>query len=434
MITTKFRKGKWVAIFSAMVMFSCSKDEVDNVSVPIEATTLKTSISNSDAIPNQYIVMLREDAELTANEVKVRGKALGLLKNSGIDAEVRNVYSHVFPGFAIKLNKGQIKNLEENPSVLRVMPDVRISLPPIFANKKPDNPGGGNGGGDGDGTTGQEVPWGIYRVGGIGSGVGKTAWVVDSGIDLDHPDLNGDATRSVSFVIGDNSPEDANGHGTHVAGTIAALDNSEGVVGVAAGASVVSLRVLDSSGSGDFSWTIDALDHVAQFGTVGDVVNMSLGPSSPYTDPAVIAATQAVGLKGVKVAIAAGNSYDDAALYSPANANGNNIYTISALAEGDFFTYFSNYGSPVDYIAPGYQVKSTWLSGGYNTISGTSMASPHAAGVLLLGNPTSDGQAKDAYWEVKGQSASGRYSETNDYRRSVFRPDPDGTRESIIHQ
>lgn len=433
MITTKFRKGKWVAVFSAIVMFSCSKDEVDNVSVPIEATTLKTSLSNSDAIPNQYIVMLREDNELTANEVKVRGKALGLLKISGIDAEVRNVYSHVFPGFAMKLNKGQIKNLEENPSVLRIMPDVRVSLPPIFSNKKPDNPGGGNGGG-GDGTAGQEVPWGIDRVGGIGSGVGKTAWVVDSGIDLDHPDLNGDATRSVSFVIGDNSPEDANGHGTHVAGTIAALDNNEGVVGVAAGASVVSLRVLDSSGSGDFSWTIDALDHVVAKGAAGDVVNMSLGPSSPYTDPVVIAATKAVGNAGIKVAIAAGNSYDDAALYSPANANGNNIYTISALAEGDFFAYFSNYGSPVDYIAPGYQVKSTWLGGGYNTISGTSMASPHAAGVLLLGNPTSDGQASDAYWEVKGQSASGRYSGTNDYRRSVFRPDPDGTRESIIHQ
>ena len=205
-------------------------------------------------------------------------------------------------------------------------------------------------------------------------------------------------------------------------------------MGVAAGASVVSLRVLDSSGSGDFSWTIDALDHVVANGANGDVVNMSLGPSSPYTDPAVIAATQAVGNAGIKVAIAAGNSYDDAALYSPANANGNNIYTISALAEGDFFAYFSNYGSPVDYIAPGYQVTSTWLNGGYNTISGTSMASPHAAGVLLLGNPSSDGTASDAYWEVQGQSATGNYSGTNSFRRSVFRPDPDGTREAIIHQ
>jgi subtilisin family serine protease len=417
---------------SAMVLFSCTKDELTNDVAPLESTALKVSTPASDAIPNQYIVMLKEDAEFNLSETKIRGKALGLLKLSDIEADVRNVYSHVFPGFAMKLNKGQIKKLEDNPAVLRVMPDVRVSLPPIFAAKKPDNPGNGGGGGGGGDTSGQTTPWGITRVGGAVDGTGKTAWIVDSGIDLDHPDLNGDAARSVSFVAGDTSPEDANGHGTHVAGTVAALDNSEGVIGVAPGASVVSLRVLGADGSGDFSWTIDALDHVVQNGSAGDVVNMSLGPSSPYTDAAVIAATQAVGQAGIKVAIAAGNSYDDAALYSPANANGQNIYTISAMAEGDFFAYFSNYGSPVDYIAPGYQVESTWLNGGYNTISGTSMASPHAAGVLLLGNPSSDGTASDAYWEVKGQSATGRYSGTDSFRRSVFRPDPDNVDEPII--
>ena len=429
MIKTKFLRVGAMAVVSATVIISCSKNEVTETEI-LESVSLKTPKQSSDIIPNQYIVMLKEDAQLATNETKIRGKALGLLKNSGIEAEVKNVYSHVFPGFAMKLNKGQIKKLEDDPAVLRIMPDVNVSLPPIFAAKKPDNPG--NGGGGGGGTTGQTTPWGITRVGGAADGTGKTAWIVDSGIDLDHPDLNGDAGRSVSFVAGDSSPEDANGHGTHVAGTVAALDNNEGVIGVAAGARVVSLRVLGADGSGDFSWTIDALDHVVQNGSSGDVVNMSLGPNSPYTDPAVIAATQAVGQAGIKVAIAAGNSYDDSALYSPANANGQNIYTISALAEGDFFAFFSNYGSPVDYIAPGYQVESTWLNGGYNTISGTSMASPHAAGVLLLGNPSSDGTAADAYWEVKGTSATGNYSATNTFRRSVFRPDVDGVREPII--
>lgn len=429
MIRTKFLRVGIMAVVSATVIISCSKDEVTETDT-LESVSLKTSKQSTDIIPNQYIVMLKEDAQLSTNETKIRGKALGLIKNSGIEADLNNIYSHVFPGFAMKLNKGQIKKLEDDPAVLRIMPDVKVSLPPIFAAKKPDNPG--NGGDGGGGTTGQSTPWGITRVGGAVDGSGKTAWIVDSGIDLDHPDLNGDAVRSVSFVAGDSSPEDANGHGTHVAGTVGALDNNEGVIGVAAGATVVSLRVLGADGSGDFSWTIDALDHIVQNGSAGDVVNMSLGPSSPYTDPAVIAATQAVGQAGIKVAIAAGNSYDDSALYSPANANGQNIYTISALAEGDFFAFFSNYGSPVDYIAPGYQVESTWLNGGYNTISGTSMASPHAAGVLLLGNPSSDGTAADAYWEVKGTSATGNYSATNTFRRAVFRPDVDGVREPII--
>lgn len=429
MIRTKFLRVGIMAVVSATVIISCSKDEVTETDT-LESVSLKTSKQSTDIIPNQYIVMLKEDAQLSTNETKIRGKALGLIKNSGIEADLNNIYSHVFPGFAMKLNKGQIKKLEDDSAVLRIMPDVKVSLPPIFAAKKPDNPG--NGGDGGGGTTGQSTPWGITRVGGAVDGSGKTAWIVDSGIDLDHPDLNGDAVRSVSFVAGDSSPEDANGHGTHVAGTVGALDNNEGVIGVAAGATVVSLRVLGADGSGDFSWTIDALDHIVQNGSAGDVVNMSLGPSSPYTDPAVIAATQAVGQAGIKVAIAAGNSYDDSALYSPANANGQNIYTISALAEGDFFAFFSNYGSPVDYIAPGYQVESTWLNGGYNTISGTSMASPHAAGVLLLGNPSSDGTAADAYWEVKGTSATGNYSATNTFRRAVFRPDVDGVREPII--
>ncbi|MFH6603942.1 S8 family serine peptidase [Maribacter algicola] len=429
MMKLKFPLRVGLLALSAMVLFSCTKDEMTTDSEVLESTALKVASPSSDVIPNQYIVMLKKDATVDFNETKIRGKALGLLRKTGMDAEVRNVYSHVFSGFAMKLNKGQLKKLEDDPAVLRVMPDVKVSLPPIIAAKKPDNPGNGGGGG---GTTGQTTPWGITRVGGAADGTGKTAWIIDSGIDLDHPDLNGDAGRSVSFVAGDASPEDANGHGTHVAGTVAALDNNEGVVGVAAGASVVSLRVLGSDGTGDFSWTIDALDHVVQNGSNGDVVNMSLGPKTPYTDAAVVTATQAVGQAGIKVAIAAGNSYDDAALYSPANANGNNIYTISAMAEGDYFAYFSNYGSPVDYIAPGYQVESTWLNGGYNTISGTSMASPHAAGVLLLGNPSSDGTASDAYWEVKGQSATGNYSGTDIFRRSAFRPDPDNVDEPII--
>ncbi len=340
-------------------------------------------------------------------------------------ANIKSIYSFAFDGFTAKLSSDELAELKKDARVMHIMQDRLISLAPP--------PGKGPGGGGDPEPNGQEIPWGITRVGGSGDGTGKTAWVIDSGIDLDHPDLNVDVARSVSFA-GDNDPNDGNGHGTHVAGTIGALDNEIGVVGVAAGASLVALKVLDSNGDGQFSWTISALDYVAAFGSPGDAANMSLGPKVPYIDPLTDAATLNLASQGVKIAIAAGNEYDDSELYSPAHNNGNNIYTVSALADGDYFVWFSNYGTPVDYIAPGYNVKSSWLNGGYNTISGTSMASPHVCGLLLLGNINSDGTASDAYWEVKGQRATGKYSATDDFNRSAFRPDPDGISEPIAHR
>lgn len=178
--------------------------------------------------------------------------------------------------------------------------------------------------------------------------------------------------------------------GTHVAGTIAAINNDEGVIGVAAGASVVAVKVLDRRGYGSYSGVMAGVDHVATYGEPGDVANMSLGgPPSDALDNAVITAAQ----QGIIFTLAAGNESDHANNHSPARANGGNIYTISAMQEGDTWAYFSNYGNPpVDYCAPGVGIRSTWKGGGYNTISGTSMAAPHAAGILLLlGGARSDG-------------------------------------------
>jgi len=221
---------------------------------------------------------------------------------------------------------------------------------------------------------------------------GKTAWIVDSGIDSDHPDLVVDVSRSRSYLTrGRYSIEDGNGHGTHVAGTVAAIDNTIGVVGVAPGATIVALRVLDNRGSGDFSWTIAALDYVAASASIGDAVNMSLGPTSRYTDTAVDAAVTNVADLGIKIAIAAGNASDDALYYSPARVNHTNVYTVSAMDNTDTFAYFSNYGTPVDVSGPGVSVYSTYKEGGYATLNGTSMASPHVCGLLLLGNITTDG-------------------------------------------
>jgi subtilisin family serine protease len=191
----------------------------------------------------------------------------------------------------------------------------------------------------------------------------------------------------------ESTPDDQNGHGTHVAGTVAAIDNSIGVVGVAAGATVISVRVLDRRGSGSYSGVIAGIDHVAANGKTGDVANMSLGGGFSQTlNDAVIAAAA----KGIKFSLAAGNESTSAINKSPASAEGTNIFTVSAMASGDLWASYSNYGNPpVDYCAPGSAIYSTWKDGGYNTISGTSMAAPHVAGLLLLGNTKTDGFVKN---------------------------------------
>jgi PKD repeat protein len=174
-----------------------------------------------------------------------------------------------------------------------------------------------------------------------------------------------------------------------VAGTVAAKNDGVGVIGVAAGAELVAIKVLDRRGSGSYDGVIAGIDYVANNGSPGDVANMSLGgPVSQALDDAVIAA--AAG--GIKFALAAGNESDDANNHSPARANHANIYTISAMGENDAWAYFSNYGNPpVDYCQPGVNIYSTYKNGGYTTMSGTSMASPHMAGLLLLENTKTDG-------------------------------------------
>lgn len=240
----------------------------------------------------------------------------------------------------------------------------------------------------------QSTPWGVTRVkGGAGTGSGGgTAWVIDTGIDLDHPDLNVDTARSRSFIR-DLSPNDANGHGSHVSGIIGARDNSIGVVGVSPGATLVAVRVLDRNGRGANSDVIAGVDYVAGNGHSGDVANMSLGGGvSTALDNAVVAAAAT----GVKFTLAAGNESDSATNHSPARANGPNVYTVSSFAKNDQWSSFSNFGNPpVDYAEPGSSIPSTYKDGGYATLSGTSMAAPHLAGILLTrSTPASGGTVK----------------------------------------
>jgi len=276
---------------------------------------------------------------------------------------------------------GQVKKLEADSNVSYVEADQEMSLSQsVLAKGKPVPPP--------PPAPAQVIPWGITRVGGGTTTSSNTAWIIDTGIDFSHPDLNADESRSVTFLRGKPVLQDENGHGTHVAGTVAAINNGFGVVGVAPGTTVVSVRVLDRSGSGSNSGVIAGVNYVAANGVSGDVANMSLGGGiSQALDDAVYAASSVV-----KFVLAAGNDATNANNSSPARVNGPNIYTVSAMGQGDVWAYFSNYSNPpVDFCAPGLSIYSTYKDGGYATLSGTSMAAPHVAGLLLLGNISTNG-------------------------------------------
>jgi hypothetical protein len=320
-----------------------------------------------------YLVSLASGADPVAT-----ARDLGLAHGFA----VRHVRTHAARGFSAAIPEHRVASLRADPRVLLVERDGPVQLiQPIGATARP---GGG-------GTSGQQTPWGITRVGGAGSGAGRTAWIIDSGIDLDHPDLN--TSRNCHTFYAGTSPDDGNGHGTHVAGTIAALNNSIGVVGVAAGAYVCSVRVLGASGSGSWEGVVNGVDYVAAHGASGDVANMSLGGSG--SNATLENAIKDAAQGGIRFTLAAGNEGDDANNHTPARVNGTNIYTISAINSSDCMASWSNYGNPpVDYAAPGVSILSTWKGGGTKTISGTSMAAPHAAGVLLLGSARTSGFAK----------------------------------------
>ena len=381
----------------ALLLASCEKNGGEAVFENLEQQNALLVEYSYQAIPGQYVVTFHRgtlEASKAAKGAAAYKEALATQKNQILSTfsklalspdAIEKVYAFSIEGFAARLSETQLAQLGSDPRVKTIEQDYLIILAP---------PSGRGPGGDG-GSTGQETPWGITRVGGGQNytGPGK-AYILDTGIDLDHEDLNVDASAGYnSFTSGKDSwdLDDGNGHGTHVAGTVAAINNSVGVVGVAAGATVIPVKVLGARGSGSYSGVIDGVNYVGANGSDGDVANMSLGgPVSQALDAAVVAASSKV-----KFALAAGNESDDANNHSPAGANGNNIYTVSAMDRNDRFASFSNYGNPpIDYCAPGVSIKSTWKGGGYNTISGTSMAAPHVCGILLAGGLKSGGPVK----------------------------------------
>ncbi len=333
------------------------------------------------ALQDHYIFVFTH--EILPDQAAARAQAIAAQEGGRVD----RVYTGSIRGFAAYVSPQAAERImARNPSIAYYEKDQPAF---VFMGNNPSAKKGKPGGGGSQPP--QTTPWGITRVNGGVSGATGTAWVIDTGVDLDHPDLNVDVSRSVNFARGKNTPDDLNGHGSHVAGTIAAIDNSIGVVGVAAGATVVSVRVLDANGSGTFADVIAGVDYVGAHGQPGDVANMSLGGGfSQALNDAVAAAADT----GVKFAIAAGNESQNALNVSPASTEHPNVYTVSAIDSNDVFASFSNWGNPpIDCADPGVSVFSTYKDGGYATLSGTSMATPHVSGILLLGQPRTDGFA-----------------------------------------
>lgn len=358
---------------ATLLVASCSKINNDpKINVSLDA-------ANGQIIEGKYIVVFKKNILKFSDNISYAQRvsdATGFYtdyfrtKNYNIN-KFDQVFVKALNGVVVNLTPVQLAELNKDENVLFVENDRIVTL---------GKPGGKPGGG----SSSQVVPWGVQNVGNADA-TGKTAWIIDTGVDLDHSDLNVDVSRSASFIPNGpeaGNPDDMNGHGSHVAGTIAAKNNSTGVLGVAYNATVVAVKVLDRRGSGSYSSVIAGVDYVAANASAGDVANMSLGgPVSDALDLAVVNAAS----QGVLFALAAGNESDNANNSSPARVNHPNVFTVSAMNSSLVFASFSNYGNPpVDFCAPGVSIQSTWKDGGYNTISGTSMASPHVAGLLLL--------------------------------------------------
>ena len=303
-----------------------------------------------------------------------------LVKDNGGAIDHKLAY---IPAVVAELKPSEIKKLEKSDKVASVEEDAVASIVDDADEAgKPSKP---------PPTPPAEVtPWGVSQIGAnsawaTSKGSGVKVAVVDTGIDKDHPDLAANIKGGVNFVasrgpVNSNAWDDDNGHGTHCAGIIAGVDNSEGVIGVAPEASLYAVKVLNKRGSGYYSDIVDGIYWSVDNGM--NVISMSL--SGTYDSSDLSTACSYARSNGVVVVVAAGNSgnkLDDKPEYPAAYSS---VITVAATDSSNLRASWSNYGSEVDLAAPGVYIYSTYKGGGYATMSGTSMACPHVTGTVAL--------------------------------------------------
>jgi subtilisin family serine protease len=372
-----------------------------------EISAAATSADTSDSPLGPFIVVL----ERSVDDPRAVAKAQTMQR----EGDLRVVYRHALEGYAATLPKDEVASLRRDPRVAFVTPDHTVSVLEEEVELETETNEGAE-------IFEATIPTGVSRIFAAGNKAlmidGKDnlranvdVAVLDTGIDYTHPDLDVEArTSCTTGTCVNNSGTDGHSHGTHVAGTIGAIDNGEGVVGVAPGARMWGVKVLSDGGSGLESWIIAGVDWVTARASEIEVANMSLGClcSTPALDKAITSSVEA----GVVYAVAAGNNNANASSFSP--ASNPNVITVSALADydgqagekgsvtcqnyglDDRKASFSNYGSTIEIAAPGVCTLSTVPGNKYGYKSGTSMAAPHVAGAAaLLAIHSNPGSKKD---------------------------------------
>jgi subtilisin family serine protease len=315
------------------------------------------------AVPAQGASAQAAEPVIVVLKTGVNSQAVAALHARAYGAQVGFVYEgHALYGYSARVPANRLEALRADENVAYVEADGVMT------------------------TTAQTVPWGITKIGAAGKPTvsNVNAYVIDTGIDTAHADLN--VVGHVNFAGGKNT--DCHGHGTHVAGTVAAKNNTQDVVGVAPDAPLTGVKVLGCSGRGSTSGVIAGVDWVTANAVKPAIANMSLGGSA---STALDDAVKSSAGSGVFYALAAGNSGADACTQSPARAGtANGVMTVAATDSADKEASWSNYGTCVDIWAPGVSILSTRRGGGTTTMSGTSMASPHVGGggaLYLSGHP-----------------------------------------------
>jgi subtilisin family serine protease len=378
---------KYAAFALSLAVAACSESSMPTrVAAPTAARAVTAAATA--AIPDEFIVVFRPDVTDVPDLAQQLASAQG--------ASIRFVYQNALKGFAAQMSQAGADALARNPLVSYVEQDQVVNA---IATE----------------TLAGGSPWGIDRIdahSGLDSaynysltGAGVTAYIIDTGILTAHTEFGGRASGGYTAISDGNGTNDCNGHGTHVSGTVGGS-----TYGVAKSVSLVAVRVLDCSGSGTVSGVIAGIDWVTAHHATPAVANMSLGGgASSSLDDAVRNSITS----GVSYAIAAGNGNmagiaQDACNYSPARVT--EAMTIGATDRTDTKASWSNYGSCVDWFAPGVGIKSAWNTSttATNTISGTSMATPHTTGVAALylqANPSATpSQVRDALFNATTKS------------------------------
>jgi subtilisin family serine protease len=312
---------------------------------------------HSEPIPHRYIVTFRDTV---ADPVAESDRLV-----RGLGGQRHHAYRNALKGFAATLSDAAIERLRSNPDVVAIEQDQTVSIDAVE----------------------DQATWGIDRIDQVDrpldtqyhynyTGAGVYAFIIDTGIRADHVEFGGRVVSGYTAISDGNGTNDCNGHGTHVSGTVGGA-----TYGVAKQVTLVPVRVLGCTGSGSWSGVIAGIDWAAGSTLRPAVANMSLGGSLSTSINAAVARAVA---HGITMVVAAGNDNGDACIKSPASEP--TAITVGALTSTDTRASFSNYGTCVDIFAPGVGITSSWntSSTATNSISGTSMATPHVTGVAAL--------------------------------------------------